>query len=450
MPNIVIPATTVVLPYYIRAHWSPTAARYTYRWELNGRLKKSGFMPHKKLFGTDLALAIRTAEEELLPALYAYIGDERAVALSSHPAMGTVDALIQSFMEDDAFTSLRMRTRKSYAQALRAGANHVFRSGPYEGRRLGSLLVSQVDVKVTRLFMAEFSKVAKPTDDGEIIEQKRDGQANYVKTTCGTMFNAMYGIDDDVPYENPFGATRRRRHKKKKTVHAAIEDLAFFIVAARALGMPNLAVAAWFAFEFEMRVESILTGLMVQHYKPDHRKNEVLITHYKTDEEVWVSLYDSDGEPLYPGIEAALDELKGDRTSGVLIPRDGSLNPWAGPEEQLPGDFYKTFDEVAGKKLRAKGITFTSFRHGGITEGAEAGLTEFELMTLSGHKDPRTIQKYVKQTRRMFENAQHKRILHRSRVIASLKRQGLLDGSSDDTAIQEVLALLPPVPKPKG
>jgi hypothetical protein len=447
MTNITIPATTVVLPYYVRAHWSGADGQYTYRWEVNGRIKKAGFKPVTKRFGADLALAIRTAEEELLPALRAYMKGEAAIAISRQPAAGTVDALIESYKTDDAFTSLRVRTQLSYAQALRAGADHIFRSGPYEGRRLGGLLVSQVTVRVTRLLVAEFSKVVKTADDGELIEQKRDGQANHVKTTFGTLFFAMYGIDD-VPYENPFARTRRRRHKKKKTVHATIEDLAFFIVSSRALGMPNLGIAALFAFEFEMRVESILTQLMVHHYKPAHRPKEILISHFKTYEEVWVKLYDSDGEPLYPAIEAALDELKGDRTSGVLIPRDGSLNPWAAPEDQLHGDFYDAFDEVAGANLRLKGITFTSFRHGGITEGAEAGLTEFELMTLSGHKDPRTIQKYVKQTSRMFENGQHKRLLHRSRVIESLIRQGLLDASPDDAAVQNVLALLPPVPKP--
>ncbi len=66
MPNIVVPATEVVLPHYVRAHWSPTDQRYTYRWEVNGEIKRAGFKPTRKLFGTDLALAIRVAQDELL------------------------------------------------------------------------------------------------------------------------------------------------------------------------------------------------------------------------------------------------------------------------------------------------------------------------------------------------------------------------------------------------
>ncbi|MFX7071556.1 hypothetical protein ABTI09_19900, partial [Acinetobacter baumannii] len=89
-------------------------------------------------------------------------------------------------------------------------------------------------------------------------------------------------------------------------------------------GLPNLAIGLWFAYEFEMRVESIFNGgLRVEHYKPSGHSEEVLITHYKTGEEIWIRLKDSNGEPLYPGVEAVLDELKGDRTEGPLILRDG-------------------------------------------------------------------------------------------------------------------------------
>ncbi|MDB5638416.1 MAG: hypothetical protein JWP51_3324 [Bradyrhizobium sp.] len=449
MPNIVVPATAVVLPHYVRAHWSPTDQRYTYRWEVNGAIKRAGFKPTRKRFGTDLALAIRVAQEELLPALRAFRKDGNAIEVLGSGGNGSVDALIEKFENDDSFKSLRKRTQRSYRQVLRAGANHVFRSGPYEGRRFGSLQIAEVTVLVTRQLIAEYSVALKSGPDGATIEQDRSGQANHGKVTFGTMFYSMYGLDKDVPFENPFARTKRRKRKKRKTVHATIEDLAFFVMSAREFGKPNLGVAAWFAFELEMRVESILTGLLVEHYKPIERPNEILITHFKTGDEYWVSLRDSDGESLYPGLETALDELKGSRTSGILIPKDGTLGAWAPPEEPLGDDFYTLFHDIAGPKLKKKKLSFTSFRHGGITEGAEAGCTEFELMTLSGHKDPKTIQAYVKRTKALFETAQKKRLAHRSRVIESLLRQGIIDAKMlDDSGVQDVIERLPRVPRP--
>ncbi len=454
MVNIVLPKREVVLPHYIRAHWSRSLQQYTYRWEINGKLKTAGFRPVSVKFRTDLERAIRVAEGELLPALRAFVANGHTIAVQVGPLNGSVDALVETFMRDDAFTSLGKRTRQSYRKDLLACANHVFRSGPYEGRRFGSLRVEEVTTVVTRQLLAEFSTKIIPGagDDGKPLEKKRDGQANHSRMTYVTLWNSMYEIFPGVSYMNPFSKTKRRRYKKKRTVHATIEDLACFIMSARANGLPNLAIGLWFAYEFEMRVESIFNGgLRVEHYKPSGHSEEVLITHYKTGEEIWIRLKDSNGEPLYPGVEAVLDELKGDRTEGPLILRDGTTGAWAELGEQMPEGFYKAYRQVAGEILVKRKITPTSFRHGGITEGAEAGLTEFELMALSGHEDPRTVRSYIKRTKLLLETAQKKRLAHRSRVIESLLRRGVVDEAMLQVdGIREVIGLLPPVPKPEG
>lgn len=451
MVNIVIPETSVVLPHYLRAHWSPRNFEYTYRWEVNGRAKAAGFKPTSVLFGNDLARAIRVVKNELLPKLQAFLKDKNAIEVASGPIEGTVDGLFQWYMSDDAFTSVRKRTQRGYRMDLLSVADHVFRSGPHEGRRFGTLRVEEVTVAVARLLIAEYAKViGGQSEDGTLIERTRNGQANHARATLVTVWNNGYEMYEGVPFANVWTRTKRRKHKKKKTIHATLVDLVTFIMSAREKNFPNLGIAVWFIYEFEMRVESVLNGgLLVEHYKPEEHPNEVLITHYKTGEQYWVALRDAEGESLYPGIEAALDELKGDRKSGVLIPKDRTLGAWAKPEETLGAFFYKVYNRIAGPLLKKKGVTLTSFRHGGITEGAEAGLTEFEIMALSGHKDARTVQAYVKLTKSLFETAQKKRLAHRARVIESLVRGGVIDGEMlAIEGIQRVIEMLPPVPQP--
>ena len=44
-------------------------------------------------------------------------------------------------------------------------------------------------------------------------------------------------------------------------------------------------------------------------------------------------------------------------------------------------------------------ITFTSFRHGGHTDAADAGLTDAQIRALSGHKTAAMISVYAKKTK---------------------------------------------------
>ena len=94
-----------------------------------------------------------------------------------------------------------------------------------------------------------------------------------------------------------------------------------------------------------------------------------------------------------------------------------------------------------------KQLTFTSFRHGGITEGAEAGLCEFELAALSMHQDPKTIRRYIAETRNLFQNAQRKRLVHRRRVIEAIRRRSGQGLGDVEALVIEVLKMLPEIPR---
>jgi integrase len=441
------PVFEVEKPRYVRVHYSPSGDVF-FRFETNKRIKEAGFRPYKQPLGTNQEEAFRIANETLLPALDAFMKDKEVIVVEAGPRAGANDELFDRWKQDPTFTVLKPRTIVGYTKHLDIAANHVFRSGPAKCRRFGELAIKEVDVLLARLLVDEVAQVTNEDPaTGAVIVRKRETTAQHVRATLSTCYSAMLSVHPDVPFANPFTKGRRRKHKKKKTYYASIENLAAFDYFAREAGFPNMGTLALAAFELEMRVESIATKLDCAHYKPADRPDQILITHWKTGEERWVFLNDVDGAPLYAALEARLDHLKGDRTSGILIPKDKTPDcAWARPDKPL-GRFYKIFRIIADRANLPKACSFTSFRHGGITEGAEAGLTEHELMALSGHKDPKTIQAYITQTRTLFENAQRKRLMHRSRVIDGLRRRGALDQIADGVVF-EVLAKLPTVPKP--
>jgi hypothetical protein len=78
----------------------------------------------------------------------------------------------------------------------------------------------------------------------------------------------------------------------------------------------------------------------------------------------------------------------------------------------LPSATKKALDFV-GTILRAAdtdpAITFTSFRHGGLTKLGDADLTDAQIRAVSRHKSPKVLTRYVKRTERQIVEATKKR-----------------------------------------
>ena len=57
----------------------------------------------------------------------------------------------------------------------------------------------------------------------------------------------------------------------------------------------------------------------------------------------------------------------------------------------------------------ANALSFTSFRHGGFTEAADADLTDAEIRAQGRHKSAKVIPRYAKRTMRQVEAEAKKR-----------------------------------------
>src|SRR5271155_3492357 len=97
---------------------------------------------------------------------------------------------------------------------------------------------------------------------------------------------------------------------------------------------------------------------------------------------------------------AELDGIKTRAISGHMFRRDHEHRrsaiplPWITPRDDL---------------------SFTSFRHGGFTEGADADLTDAELRAAGRHRSARQLPTYAKRTRKQLVSVATKRRSERTK-----------------------------------
>lgn len=356
------------------------------------------------------------------------------------PKSGSIGALIDAFFEHPSFDQVGDGTQRYYRGILTRARGFLLRTGKFAGRTFENVPVDRIDVGVAKQFAFDFNNLG--------MRVTRPDATNNLRETLRRVYNAMIGEFPQVPFDNVWRRVEHFKHYSIETFPGDLAHYAMFDWAARGLQQPkpNIGTAALAVFELQIRAEAVLTSFLCEHWKPASRPRQVFVIRPKVRNSRWMNLYDANGEPLYPAIEKRLDELKGTRQTGILIPKDGTVDePWAAPGQSLPNAFYDLFDMIKQAANLPEELKWTSFRHGGITESAEAGCTEAELMSLSGHKDVATAQHYIHMTQMMMGNAQQKRISHRARVIQALLASGRLDAILDQGDFSDLIAQLTPL-----
>jgi len=157
-------------------------------------------------------------------------------------------------------------------------------------------------------------------------------------------------------------------------------------------------------WEWLQRQEHVFGAFEISHYRPTERPNSVRIVHPKNGEEAWWPLYDEMGEPLFPELMAELDAIKAKTVWGLVFRRDHEHRrspaplPW--PTERKDLRYLRSVVKkiVAAAGLRSE-LSFTSFRHGGFTEGADSDLTDAELRGRTAQITIRFVSQLVSVTR---------------------------------------------------
>jgi hypothetical protein len=291
-----------------------------------------------------------------------------------------------------------------------------------DGRRLGEIALSAIDAAVVdplyRKLLPIHDKDGAPLLGQDGTPRERRTTVNHAMKSCRRAWNVVARLHrSDVP-PNPF-AGMGLIASGGMVKEANYADLLAAVAEADAMGLFSLGTALMVTWEWLQREEHIFTRFELAHYRPRGREREAFIVHPKNGESVWVPLFDQAGAALFPELMARMHGLKANRVgNGLFFLRDwidrraGVPLPWATKKGAL--DFMGV---KVRSILRAAGIdpaiTFTSFRHGGLTELGDADLTDAQIRAVSRHKSPKVLTRYVKRTERQIIEATKKRRANR-------------------------------------
>jgi len=310
-------------------------------------------------------------------------------------------------------TQLDGKTRRNHENGFKLVGGHVLK----DGRRLGQVRLTTITTAVTD---ALYERLLIVTDTaGNVIGERRT-TVNHAMKSCRRAWNIVSRRHPGkLPLVNPF-AQMGLRSSDRETPTATFDELQAFRAKAVEMGLPSLAIAALIGWEWLQRETDIFATFDVAHYRPKEHPSMVRVIDEKTRAESWIPLFDDTGAPLYPELMAELDAIKRDRIGGLMLRRDwGDRGPWpTWPKPDMP-DFTHLSRKVK-EIIRAAGLrdelSFTSFRHGGLTETGDAELTDREILAQSRHTTVKVLPKYVKRTTKQIETGTKKRRASRTKT----------------------------------
>jgi hypothetical protein len=356
--------------------------------------RKAGCPIKNEPLGTDYDSAVERAEKVLLKAFDSWRTGGASDEAPALAAPGTLDWVFAEYRDDRRFTKLDAKTKRNHEAGFRLVGGYVLK----DSRRLGAARVAAITTAVTDAIYEKLLVVTDTDAEGNTVERERKTTVNHAMKSCRRAWNiAARRNPGKLPLVNPF-AQMGLTSSDRETPTATFQELTAFRAKAVQLGYPSLATGALAAWEWLQREEAIFGVFDVAHYRPKERPHAVRVLHPKTDEENWVPLFDEAGRALYPELMAELDAIKGGCIGGLMIRRDwGDRRPWPTEKGDL-GQMSRTVKKI----IRAAGmrdeLTFTSFRHGGFTEGADADLSDAELRAQGRHKSAKVLPTYAKRT----------------------------------------------------
>jgi hypothetical protein len=419
-----LPHTALKLPRYCRRK-PLKSGRWAYFFEPPTWAREQGCYIQAEALGEEHAAAVDRAENVLLPAFDSWRSGGSTDMVPASPVPGTFDWLVGIFKKHRKWKEIDHKTQRFYEQGLTLFANHKLKDGSRAGsKQISDFTKRFVDAVYAKLLVAEDEDA-----DGNVVKRERRRSANASMTACRrAWFVGQRAQETEVPAINPFSRmglkTRALGQPARETPTATWDELVAFRVAANKLGYRSVGTAALLTWEWLQRQEHVFGAFEISHYRPKERPNSVKIVHPKNGEEAWWPLFDETGEPLFPELMAELDAIKETGASGLVFRRDHehrrsrALLPWITERKDLRYLRSVVKKIVAAAGLRSE-LSFTSFRHGGFTEGADSDLTDAELRAAARHRSPHQLPTYAKRTRKQLISGSKKRREERTKAASS-------------------------------
>lgn len=308
---------------------------------------------------------------------------------------GTFDWMVSVYKRSPQYTDLSVGTRADYDRALHDVSKLPTKDGK---RRMGEMMLSSITAGVVDKVYARL----RVKGDGASRERSAKAAINISKLAWNVARRAQPKV---IPQENSFKGVSIK-YEAQPTRPATHDELVRFVAAADLLGHASVGTAAMIAFYWLQRQVDILTRLSWPHYKPGGSPI-ARIWHHKTGELIDLPLFDDDGTALWPELMDRLE--KTERRGTLIVMRD---RPDRRRKVHLPWleDYFR---HVVAKIREAAEIDpevkFMGLRHGGNTEGADAGLTDAQLRALSGHKSAALLRYALETKKQRVEGARMRR-----------------------------------------
>jgi hypothetical protein len=311
---------------------------------------------------------------------------------------GTIAWLFVWYREQDRFTKNKPKTQRDYKRLMDMLVDFPTRSGT----KLGVWAAGNLDAgSVDGLYK-------------KMRETKGEREASYAMQVCrlvwkwAVRYNKTTGVNT-----NPFAGMGIKSTAAGENRATSRAEYDLYRATARELGYQNMAAAAAICFEGCQRVSQVFglwpdeekeregkvppAGLQWSVYKPGIA---IALNQRKTGNPVWLELtIEVDGETveLYPDLEQELRDLRAraprdelDQPTGPIIVDERSGKPFD------PRWLSTVHRRICDKAGLPKAMTFTGFRHGGITEIGDSG--EVDVRPISGHKTLAQTRTYNKAT----------------------------------------------------
>jgi hypothetical protein len=372
-----------------------------YYWVIPTWAKNNGCTLHIEALGTDYADAKKRCDEVLNPQFDAWRKCEEIALPSDRAVPGTFDWMVAIYKSSPLYRKLPVKTRTSYDAALRLASQHKLK----DGRDFGALsLTSITPGAADRLY----AKLKQRSDGSERVRT-----AILCVTVCKRAWNiARRDNPKIVPWINPFDKMELT-YEPKPTRPVTHDELLLFAKTGDDMGERSLGTAAMIAYYWLQREEDIIARLNWSHYRPDDAPDVARIFHHKTRQLVDIPLYDEDGTQLWPELMTRLEAAP--RYGTLIVMRD-RLDRRRKVHLPWKIDYFRhrvaAIRAAAGIDVDAK---FMGLRHGGNTEGGDAGLTDAQLRALSGYKTAAMTVLYAKSTMQQRRSGARKRLEARTK-----------------------------------
>jgi hypothetical protein len=391
-------------PKYMEA--KPVAGAIRYFWNAPSWARKQSCPIKSEALGTDYAAAKARCDDYLNPLFKSWLTGGDSDAKRRAP-IGSFDWMVSDYKSSKKYTKRPPRTRSSYDRALEDVAGFTLK----DGRRFGLLNVNSIKA-------ATVDKLYEKLKVGPGGERHRS--ALLAMTVCKLAWNvAQRNHPAIVPAANPFKGVEVE-YTPKQNRAAKLPELMQFVHAADADGRPSLGTAAMIAFYWLVREEDIFSRMAWSDFRPAEHPNAVLAWHHKNrkTEKIAIPLFDDDGTEFWPEMTGRLEGVT--RTGTLIVMRDNPDPrkkvhlPWMTGGRNPMRYVQAEVRRICRAALLPEDITFTSFRHGGHTDGANSGLTDAQMRALGAHKSTAALLRYAKETDEQRKVAARKRLNKRT------------------------------------